>query len=156
MDLKVIARLAQKATKVGELEITIATARRGAAPGQLAELKLIERQNYYRLAITRHEGTADFEGRVQEALRVVEALYSIKNGEPTRAGRTRQSLARHGTGRRIIAKRDSPGLRVLAENGRLDCAFEQIALDFPDIFREGDTLAIAAATLKREQDAQGA
>lgn len=155
MDLKVIARLAQKAAKAGELEITIATARRAATPEQLAELKIIERKNLYRLAVARREGTSDFEGRVQEALRVVEALYSMKNGKPTRASRSRQSIARHGTAealRRIIAKRDSPGLRVLADNDRLDCAFEQVALDFPDIFHESNTLVVAAETLKRERD----
>jgi hypothetical protein len=156
MDLKVVARLADEAAKESDLDRTITAARRGATPDQLPELKAIELQNRYRLAIGRREGTPDLEGRVQEALRVVEALYSKKNGKPTRASRTRQSLAKNGTVqalRRVIAKKDSPGLRILAENDRLDCAFERIALDFPDIFRGGDTLAIAAETLKRENAA---
>ncbi len=156
MDLKVVARLAQQAKKASDLETTIATARRAATPDQLPELNAIERENRYRLAIRTREGTGDFEGRVAEAIRVVEALYSQKNGKATRASRTRQSIARHGAVealRRVIAKRDSPGLRILAEHDRLDCAFEQIALDFPEIFQGGDTLAIAAQTLKREREA---
>jgi hypothetical protein len=158
MDLTVVARLAKAATKDSDLDSTIAAASRGATPEQMKELKSIERENRFRLAICRHEGTPDFDGRVQEAIRVVEALYSIRNGKPSFASRTKQSFKRHGTVealRRVIAKKDSPGLRILVENDRLDCAFEQIALDFPDIFREGDTLAIASETLERERGDRG-
>jgi hypothetical protein len=56
--------------------------------------------------------------------------------------------------RRVIAKRDTPGLRIFTENGRLDCTFKQIALDFPKIFSEGNTLKIAAETLDRERTSQ--
>ena len=154
MDLTVVARLAEGATSASDLHTTISAARRVATPEQLVELKAIELQNRYRLAVTRREGNPDFEGRVQEALRVVEALYSMKNGKPTRASRTRQSIARHGTAvavRRVVAKRDSPGLRILVDNDRLDCAFEQIVVDFPSIFQDGTTLQIATATLERER-----
>lgn len=158
MDLTVVARLAKAATRDSELDSAIASASRGATPEQLKVLKAIERENRFRLAIRRHEGTPDFDGRVQEARRVVELLFSIRNGKPTHLSRTKPSFTRHGPVeaiRRIIAKRDSPGLRILADNNRLDCAFEQIALDFPDIFREGDTLAVAAETLKRERVDRG-
>ena len=157
MDLKVIARLAGNDKDDGALSITMSTARRAATPEQLVELKCIERQNRSRLAIVRNEGTFDFEGRIREAMRVVEALYSVKNGKTTIAARTRQSIKKHGPVealRRIVAKKDSPGLRVLADYNRLDCAFEQIVLDFPKIFEEGDTLSIAAETLLREQRAK--
>jgi hypothetical protein len=135
------------------LDRTMAAARRGATPDQLAELNIVERENRYQLAIHRREGTLYFECRAKEA------LYSKRNGKPTRVSRIRQSIAKHGTVealRRFIAKRDSTGLRILVENDRLECPFEQIVLDLPDIFHEGDTLIIAAQTLKREQNAQGA
>lgn len=154
MDLKVVARLAGQATSDADLDRTISAARGVATPEQLLELKAVQLQNRYRLAIVRREGDPDFEGRVQEALRVVEALYSRKNGKPTRASRTRQSIARHGTAeavRRVVAKRDSPGLRILVDNDRLDCAFEQIVIDFPAVFQDGTTLEIATATLQRER-----
>ena len=154
MDIKVVARLAEQATSAADLERTISTAGKGATPEQLLELKAVERKNHYRLAVTRREGNPDFEGRVNEALRVVEALYSMKNGKPTRASRTRQSIARNGTAeavRRVVAKKDSPGLRILVENDRLDCAFEQIVIDFPSLFQEGNTREIAIATLQRER-----
>ena len=155
MDLDVVARLAGRAAKKVELDDLIKAARREATPGQVSPLKDIEQRNRFRLAIVTKEGLADFEGRVAEALRVLEASLSLKNNRRQAAGYTRRSLRDNGPVealRKVIAKRDSTGLRTLAEYGRLDCSFEQIALDFPEHFNP-ETLAIARETLRREHGA---
>jgi hypothetical protein len=43
--------------------------------------------------------------------------------------------------------RTSPGLELLHKYGRLDCAYEQIILDFPDIFDDAALAAKAEANL---------
>jgi hypothetical protein len=96
MDLQVVSRLAAAAQKMAELDVTIAMARRAATPEQLAPLKEIEQSNKCRIAVSQREGTADFEGRVDEALRVLDALLSLKNKKATRANYTHRSLKNNG------------------------------------------------------------
>jgi hypothetical protein len=74
--------------------------------------------------------------RVQEALRVYEEGLALKHGRRQPAGRLRPMIMRWGekeTVRRTVANLDmSTGLEVLDQMKRLDCAFEQIILDFPE------------------------
>jgi hypothetical protein len=73
--------------------------------------------------------------RVQEALRVYEEGLSAKHGRRQPAGRLRQMIERWGEKeavRRLVTTHDkSTGLDLLDKMERLDCAFEQIILDFP-------------------------
>ena len=50
--------------------------------------------------------------------------------------------------RTVMSLNMSTGLELLAKYSRLDCAYEQIILDFPHEFHEG-LIAIARANLAR-------
>jgi hypothetical protein len=80
-----------------------------------------------------------FSERVHEAVRVYEEFLAHKHrGKRIAASRTRSMIARWGEReavRRTVAQRAmSTGLELLAKYGRLDCAYEQIVLDFPQEF----------------------
>jgi hypothetical protein len=79
--------------------------------------------------------------RVQESLRVYEALASRERGRTFRASRTRQMITRYGereTVRRVVTNQEtSNGLETLARYDRLDLSYEQIILDFHGEFDVG-------------------
>jgi hypothetical protein len=96
--------------------------------------------------------------RVHEAVRVLEALRKHNNGGRARpASRTRGMIKRLGevgaVKRLVMTHKTSQGLEDLAVYGRLDCAFEQIILDFPDAF---DDAAVAKALANLARFATGA
>lgn len=156
INVGIVNRLATAATTVGQLDSIIQPARKAADLGQMQDLKDLERINRVRITVGNRQGPLDFEGRVAEALRVMEELLYFKNGRRLQAGYTRRSLEKNGpveTIKRIIAKKDLAGLRMLADRDRLDCAFEQIALDYPELFQDGKTLIVARETLDRQQAA---
>jgi hypothetical protein len=91
--------------------------------------------------------------RVREAVRVYEEFLRHKHGgKRVRAARTNEMIRRWGEKeavRRTVANLDmSNGLDLLARHGRLDCAYEQIILDFPAEF-EPELIAKAKANLAR-------
>jgi len=90
--------------------------------------------------------------RVHEAIRVLEALRKHNNGGRAQpASRTRGMIKRHGevgaVRRLVMTHKTSRGLEDLAAYGRLDRAFEQIILDFPEAF-DGAAVAKARANLE--------
>jgi hypothetical protein len=113
---------------------------------QLAERAL-------RIRIGKPLGDMSLVERVREAARVYEEFLAHKHGgKRVRAGRTNAMIKRWGEKeavRRTVANLDmSNGLELLAKYGRLDCAYEQIILDFPDEFDE-QLIAKARANLAR-------
>jgi hypothetical protein len=77
--------------------------------------------------------------RVHEAVRIYEEFLAYKHGgKRVRASRTRTMIGRWGekeaVRRTVTNLTMSTGLDLLAKYGRLDCAYEQIILDFPDEF----------------------
>ena len=87
--------------------------------------------------------------RVDEAVRIYEEFLAFKHGgKRISASRTRTMIKRWGAKeavRRTVTNLTmSTGLELLAKYGRLDCAYEQIILDFPDQF---DAVLIAKAKM---------
>ena len=118
---EVIAAIDERLEELGE------TALRAAIGRPLANLSLIE--------------------RVQEAVRVYETFLAFKHGgKRIAASRTRSMIKRWGEKeavRRTVTNLNmSTGLDLLAKYGRVDCAYEQIILDFPAEF---DPVLIAKA-----------
>ena len=79
--------------------------------------------------------------RVWEAIRVYEAFLAHKHGgKRVPASRSKDMIKRHGEKeavRRTVKNLNmSNGLELLEQHGRLDCAYEQIILDFPLEFDE--------------------
>jgi hypothetical protein len=77
--------------------------------------------------------------RVHEAVRVYEQFLAHKHGgKRVAASRTRAMIKRWGEKeavRRTVKNMTmSTGLELLAKYDRLDCAYEQVILDFPDEF----------------------
>jgi hypothetical protein len=92
--------------------------------------------------------------RVQEALRVYQEGLNAKHGRCQPASRLRPMIEKWGEGetvRRLVTTHDkSTGLDLLDKIGRLDCAFEQIILDFANEYdNDPQLLAKAWANLAR-------
>ncbi len=91
---------------------------------------------------------------MQECLRVYEEGLTAKHGRRQAAGRFRGMIKRWGEKeavRRTVMTHDmSTGLEVLNQMKRLDCAFEQIILDFPEEYgNDPDLTTKAVANLAR-------
>ena len=132
-----------------------------ATEGQSAIVNAIDRrlkelsEQELRRRVGRPLGTgASLVERVQEALRVYEEGLSAKHGKRQPAGRLRQMIERWGEKqavRRLVTTHDkSTGLDLLNKMERLDCAFEQIILDFAiEYENDPQLLAKARANLAR-------
>jgi hypothetical protein len=55
--------------------------------------------------------------------------------------------SKEAVARTVRNMKTSPGLELLHKHGRLDCAYEQIVLDFPDIFDDPSLAEKAKANL---------
>ncbi|MDB5414108.1 MAG: hypothetical protein JWR10_2443 [Rubritepida sp.] len=79
-------------------------------------------------------GGDTLEGRVLEALRVYREILKHKHGRNQPAGYTERAIRDHGPkGALLVALKSgkpTDGLKRLAEYHRLDCSYEQIAIDF--------------------------
>ncbi len=89
--------------------------------------------------------------RVQETVRVYgEFLAFAHDGKRVPPSRTKAMIARWGESeavRRTVTRPDpSNGLERLARYGRLDCAYEQIIIDFPGEF-DAKLIAKARASI---------
>ncbi len=109
--------------------------------GQLGESSL-------RLAIRKPLGDLTLIERVHEAVRVYEQFLAHKHGgKRIGASRTKAMIKRWGekeaVRRTVVNMTMSSGLELLAKYDRLDCAYEQIILDFPEEF---DSAAITKAS----------
>jgi hypothetical protein len=110
---EILAAIDNRLSQLGE------TSLRSAIQKPLGELSLIE--------------------RVHEAVRVYEQFLAHKHdGKRIRASRTTQMIKRWGekeaVRRTVVNMNMSTGLELLAKYDRLDCAYEQIILDFPSEF----------------------
>jgi hypothetical protein len=76
------------------------------------------------------------EERVRESLRVYRELLKRKHGRNQAAGYTEREIRQYGAREALIRTvrrgKKTDGLKLLAENDRLDCAYEQIAIDHAD------------------------
>lgn len=111
------------------------------------------RENDLRSAIRKPLGNLTLVERVHEAVRVYEQFLAQKHGgKRIAASRTRAMIKRwgeKGAVRRTVTNMTmSTGLELLAMYDRLDCAYEQIILDFPDEF-DSAVLAKAKENLTR-------
>lgn len=98
--------------------------------------------------------------RVHEAVRVLEALRAYQDGGRRHpASRTRKMIKERGeigaVRQTVMTHHTSQGLEDLAAQGRLDCAFEQIILDFPESFDQA-AVTKARANLDRRTKAPSA
>jgi hypothetical protein len=104
-------------------------------------------------AIGRPQADLTLAQRVDESVRVYEEFLARKHGgKRISASRTRSMIKRWGdkeaVRRTVMNLTMSTGLELLAKYDRLDCAYEQIILDFPDQF-EAVVIAKARANLAR-------
>jgi len=95
----------------------------------------------FRKALGKPLGGLTLVERVREAVRIYEQFLARKHGgKRIRAARTNEMIKRWGekeaVRRTVKNLKMSTGLELLAKYGRLDCAYEQIILDFPNEFDE--------------------
>ena len=90
------------------------------------------------------------EERVLESVRVYRALLKHKHGRNQAAGYTEREIRDYGPREALIRTirrgKKTDGLKMLAEHDRLDCAYEQIAIDFAPEIPE-DVVETARLTL---------
>lgn len=95
-----------------------------------ARMRDIELRN----ALNVKGGDGTLEGRVLESLRVYREILRHKHGKKLAAGYTERAIRNHGPKGALIvslqSKKPTEGLLRLAEYDRLDCSYEQIAIDF--------------------------
>lgn len=76
------------------------------------------------------------EDRVKESLRVYRALLKLKHGRNQAAGYSEREIRKYGHREALIRTirrgKATDGLKLLAAHDRLDCAYEQIAIDHAD------------------------
>jgi hypothetical protein len=91
------------------------------------------------------------EERVLESVRVYRELLKHKHGRGQAAGYTEREIRNHGPREALIRTirrgKKTEGLKLLAEHDRLDCAYEQIAIDYAHEMPE-DVIERARQTLK--------
>lgn len=95
-------------------------------------------------------GTNTLEGRITESLRVYRELLKHKHGRNQAAGYTERDIKNLGLKGALIktirSGKKTDGLRNLQHQRRLDCSYEQIAIDFADELPE-DVVDQARKTL---------
>jgi len=100
------------------------------------------------------QGANTLEDRVMESLRVYRAVLKHKHGRNQSAGYTERDIKKFGPKEALIKTirtgRKTDGLKNLRDQGRLDCSYEQIAIEFAEDLPE-DVVAQARKTLA-EQD----
>ena len=91
------------------------------------------------------------EERVLEAVRVYRELLKHKHGKNQAAGYTEREIRQYGPREALIRTirrgKKTEGLKALAGHNRLDCSYEQIALDHAHEMPE-DVIAMAKQTLE--------
>jgi hypothetical protein len=79
------------------------------------------------------QGTNTLEGRIMESLRVYREVLTHEHGRNQAAGHTERDIRKLGP-RDALIKTIRTGKKTgnLRDRGRLDCSYEQIAIDFGD------------------------
>jgi hypothetical protein len=123
--------------KLGKQNIVEATKRR------LRDLELHD-------ALSVRPNASSVEHRVIESVRVYRELLKHKHGRNQAAGYTEREIKQYGPREALIRTirrgKKTDGLKLLAEHDRLDCAYEQIAIDYAHEMPE-DVVARARQTL---------
>lgn len=123
--------------KLGNKEVVAAVDQR------LRDLNLNE-------ALRRRTDVNTIEERVAESVRVYRELLRHKHGRRQAAGCTEREIRDYGEREALIRTirrgKKTDGLKLLAQHDRLDCAYEQIALDHADELPE-DVVKQARQTL---------
>ncbi len=100
-------------------------------------------------------GGATIDSRVAEAVRVYRIFLRAKHGRTQAAGYTERDIKKLGALQAVIktvhSGKVTEGLRALQACGRLDCSYEQIAIDFAADMPEG-VAEQARATLAGLED----
>lgn len=98
-----------------------------AAEARIRDLELAK-------ALNVKAGGDTLEGRVLEALRVYREILKHKHGRNQPAGYTERAIKNHGPKGALLTAlksgKPTDGLMRLVEYDRLDCSYEQIAVDF--------------------------
>ncbi len=120
-DTRWLKQCADHNAKLGNIEVA-ETARQRIRDVELAKaLKVVQ-------------GANTLEGRVMESLRVYRELLKHKHGRNQAAGYTERDIRNLGPKgafiKTIRSGRKTDGLKSLKDQGRLDCSYEQIAIDF--------------------------
>jgi hypothetical protein len=107
---------------------------------RLGKRNIVEAVNRRLLEVQLHDAlrikpqSNSVEERVAESVRVYRELLKFKHGRNQAAGYTEREIRRYGPREALIRTirrgRQTDGLRLLAAHGRLDCAYEQIAIDY--------------------------
>jgi hypothetical protein len=101
-------------------------------------------------ALKMQDGDGTLEGRVLESLRVYREMLRHKHGRNQAAGYTERDIKKHGPVGALIATirrgKRTDGLKVLQAFGRLNCSYEQIAVDFASELPD-DVVALAKEML---------
>jgi len=115
---------------------------------QAAETRLRDLNLHHALNVRPEAHTV--EERVVESVRVYRELLKHKHGRNQAAGYTEREIKHYGPRdaliRTIRRGKKTDGLRLLAEHSRLDCAYEQIAIDHAHELPD-DVVARARQTL---------
>src|SRR5262245_21701300 len=98
------------------------------------------------------------EDRVLESVRVYRELLKHKHGRNQAAGYTEREIRQYGAREALIRTirrgKKTDGLKLLAKHDRLDCAYEQIAIDHANELPE-DVVERARQTLKEYLESSG-
>jgi len=90
------------------------------------------------------------EARVLESVRVYRELLKHKHGRNQAAGYTEREIKRYGPCEAVIRTirrgKKTDGLKLLEAYGRLDCAYEQIAIDYANEMPD-DVVDLARKTI---------
>jgi hypothetical protein len=104
------------------------------------------------------QGPNTLEGRIMESLRVYRALLKHKHGRNQAAGYTERDIKNLGAKgaliKTILSGKKTDGLKNLKDHGRLDCSYEQIAIDFAAELPE-DVVVQARKTLLELDQGRG-
>jgi hypothetical protein len=102
-------------------------------------------------ALSVRRDSQSVEDRVLESVRVYRELLKHKHGRNQAAGYTEREIRQYGPREALIRTirrgKKTDGLKTLAEHERLDCAYEQIAIDYANempedvVHRAQETLA---------------
>jgi hypothetical protein len=80
------------------------------------------------------QGASTLEGRIIESLRVYREVFKHKYGRNQPTGHTERDIRDLGPKDALIntirGRKKTDGLKNLRDRGRLDCSYEQIAIDF--------------------------
>lgn len=120
-DIEWLKRCADHNIKSGNLKVAEAANQR---------LRDVELANALKFV----QGTDTLEERIMESLRVYRALLKHKHGRNQAAGYTERDIKKLGPKDALIktirSGKKTEGLKNLKNHGRLDCSYEQIAIDF--------------------------